>query len=111
MGRVFVLLLVGATGCASAAPAVPSPQAAPTSPPVGGASSSSPARSATAPPQTSSPELAASSNAAPGAPSAATTAPWPGVECDDATAAPNLRFFACTAACDRGESFGCETLG
>jgi hypothetical protein len=33
------------------------------------------------------------------------------VACDDATAAPNLRFFACTSACDRGEAVGCETLG
>lgn len=108
MRRVVVLVLVGATGCASPVQAVSTPEAATASASVGGGTSASSAREATPKAEMPTSESAASAS---GTPSAPTTAPWPGVACDDATAAPNLRFFACTAACDRGEAVGCETLG
>ncbi len=46
------------------------------------------------------------------APAAASAvAPWPGVRCDDPTAAANLRFFACTKDCDAKVGAACDTLG
>lgn len=102
------LLLIGAVRCASPAPTVSSAESKPALAPLGATGSASPVRDATPNAGTSTPESASSS----GAPSVtATSNPWPGVACEDATALANLRFFACTAACDRAEALACEALG
>lgn len=123
MGRVLVLLLLGATCCASPVAVVSAPEATTASASADAVTSTSRTHATTPKAEASTPQSAASDTAAASTPGAApttvpstpgaalTTAPWPGVACDDATAAPNLRFFACTSACDRGEAVGCETLG
>jgi hypothetical protein len=72
------------------------------------------ATSSVAPPTaeaSSSAELASTAKPPPAPSEQPTTTPWPGVACDDSSAPSNLRFFACTAACDEAKATACELLG
>jgi hypothetical protein len=77
------------------------PRPEPASQPATSAAPSAPLASA-APP--------ASASAA-AAPVASAPRPFPGVDCADAAAAPNLRHIACENECRAGSAESCETLG